>query len=101
MLKTNLNIATPYFASAPDLPVNIWVGSSFITEVHGEAEQHSLCRSMFCAILQGFTRSRNAYKTSIGMQYLPFGELFTSQRNHNFDSRCKFSAKTCPAKHLD
>jgi len=41
--------------------------SSFITERHGEAEQH--------------------------LQYLPFGELFTSQRNHNFDARYKFSAK--------
>ncbi|MEA3447758.1 MAG: polymorphic toxin type 44 domain-containing protein, partial [Bacteroidota bacterium] len=41
--------------------------SSFITERHGLAEQH--------------------------LQYLPFGELWASQRNSTFDTRYKFSAK--------
>lgn len=41
--------------------------SSFITDVNGEADQH--------------------------IQYLPFGELFVSQRNGSFDSRYKFTAK--------
>ena len=41
--------------------------SSFITEVHGAAEQH--------------------------LQYLPFGELWASQRNSSYDTRYKFSAK--------
>ncbi len=41
--------------------------SSFITDAAGLAEQH--------------------------IQYLPFGELFVSQRNSNFDSRYKFTAK--------
>jgi RHS repeat-associated protein len=41
--------------------------SSFITDATGYAEQH--------------------------IQYLPFGELFVSQRNTSFDSRYKFTAK--------
>ena len=41
--------------------------SSFITDAAGMAEQH--------------------------IQYLPFGELFVSQRNTSFDSRYKFTAK--------
>jgi RHS repeat-associated protein len=41
--------------------------SSFITDAAGLAEQH--------------------------IQYLPFGELFVSQRNTSFDSRYKFTAK--------
>jgi len=68
MLKTNLNIATPYIASASDLHVSLWIcSSSFITDINGKAEQH--------------------------LQYLPFGELWINQRNSGFDSPYKFSEK--------
>jgi hypothetical protein len=67
--------------------------SSFITNALGRAEQHYLCRSMFCMIMQGFIQSKIIYKTSIGIQYLPFGELWINQRTSEFDSPYKFSAK--------
>jgi hypothetical protein len=41
--------------------------ASFLADATGYAEQH--------------------------IQYLPFGELFVSQRNTSFDSRYKFNAK--------
>jgi len=41
--------------------------SSFVTNIEGSAEQH--------------------------IQYLPYGELFVSQRNSDFNSRYKFTAK--------
>jgi hypothetical protein len=41
--------------------------ASFVTNAGGYVEQH--------------------------LQYLPFGEIFVSQRNSEFDSRYKFTAK--------
>jgi len=67
--------------------------ASFITDASGYAEQHPLCRSLFCSVLQNQRCSTNTNKIRIGIQYLPFGELFISQRNDGFDSRYKFTAK--------
>jgi hypothetical protein len=35
------------------------------------------------------------------LQYLPFGELFVSQRNGSFDSRYMFTAKELITYHLE
>ena len=72
-------------------PANL-SGNGFITDASDAAHQHSLCRSMFCPFVQGFTRSTKGNKTRIGMQYLPFGEDLISQRI-DWQTRYTFSAK--------
>jgi RHS repeat-associated protein len=67
--------------------------ASFITDATGYVDQHTMCRSIFYGVLQASLCSTNTNKIQIGMQYLPFGELFISQRNSTFDSRYKFTAK--------
>jgi RHS repeat-associated protein len=63
------------------------------TDATGYVDQHTMCRSIFYGVLQASLCSTNTNKIQIGMQYLPFGELFISQRNSTFDSRYKFTAK--------
>ena len=59
----------------------------------GYVDQHTKCRWIFYDVLQANLCSKNINKIQIGIQYLPFGELFISQRNSTFDSRYKFTAK--------
>ena len=49
--------------------------SSFITDMNGYAEQHTMCRSIFYGVLQTNLCSTNTNKIQVGIQYLPFGEL--------------------------
>jgi RHS repeat-associated protein len=64
-----------------------------LTDISGYVDQHTMCRSIFYGVLQANLCSTNTNKIQIGIQYLPFGELFISQRNSTFDSRYKFTAK--------
>ncbi len=68
--KTNMPEINQYFYHPDHASTGLSTGlgsASFITDATGYAEQH--------------------------IQYLPFGELFISQRNSTFDSRYKFTAK--------
>ncbi|MBN2729992.1 MAG: hypothetical protein JXR53_12275 [Bacteroidales bacterium] len=62
-----------YHPDHASTPLSTGLGSSsFITNAIGYAEQHPI---------------------AIGVQYLPFGELFVNQQNSTYDTRYKFSAK--------
>ncbi len=68
--KTNMPEINQYFYHPDHASTGLSTGlgsASFVTDATGYAEQH--------------------------IQYLPFGELFISQRNSTFDSRYKFTAK--------
>jgi len=67
--------------------------SSFTTNINGYTEQHTTCRSIFYGVLQANLCSTNTNKIQIGIQYLPFCELFVNQQNTSFDTRYKFTAK--------
>ncbi len=73
--KTNFPEYNQYFYHSDHASTGLSTGlgsASFITDATGYVDQH--------------------------IQYLPFGELFIFQRNSQFDSRYKFTAKACPPR---
>jgi hypothetical protein len=85
--KTNMPESNQYFYHSDHASTGLSTGlgsASFVTDATGYVDQHTMCRSIFYGVLQASMCSTNTNKIQIGIQYLPFGELFISQRNSTF-----------------